>query len=241
MLLFYLLLILISAVSAETISEDTYNDDPPQFTSDLTVDAGAYLVYDNRDGEPINFNGGVTIHGGLFVVDSENTNFGMTINIEGDFTNTGVTVLNAANETSDPSFTILAGSFLNDGNLFMVGTGTTILSMNIWPLGSAVNNGIITFYNTNARINGGSSFGISNQPVTNTGTICLHHMNFLSDATLSGTGCYTVGIDSLFSFFFSRPGQLSDVPNYLSFFTIVERTAQQLPVTERYYHIWMGK
>ena len=157
-----------------------------------------FVAYDNKNG-PItnNYRDNVHILGELFIGDS-GVHTGMSVYFNKDFRNDGNLVLDASNETSAPSFYFLGDNFLNNGNIFMVGIGNTGgVTMNVWNSGTVVNNGIISYYHTLSRNGGTSYLGRSGNDVTNDGTVCLYKMNMYQSSDVSGTGCYSVGEDSL--------------------------------------------
>jgi hypothetical protein len=166
----------------------------PAATS-LVIDEEVYLAYNNGNGQLLNvFYGDVTVLGELYIGDS-GTHTGMSVYFDGDLTNSGTIVLNAKNETSAPSFYYQGTSFVNNGNIFMVGIGNTGgMTANVWNSGTVVNNGIIMYYQTVSRSGGTSYFGSSGHSVTNAGTICLYQMNMYQYSVVSGTGCYRNGL-----------------------------------------------
>jgi hypothetical protein len=196
------LLLLVSSVfgATTTITSNTVITGQANYAAatSLVVAEDIYLAYDNKNGQLLNnFNGAVTVLGELYIGDT-GTHTGMSVHFNGDLTNSGTIVLNAQNETSAPSFYYQGNNFINNGNIFMVGIGNTGgMTSNVWNTQSVVNNGIITYYQTLNRSGGTSYFGRSGNSVTNSGTLCLYQMNMYQYSVVSGTGCYSVGENSL--------------------------------------------
>ncbi|KAF5209065.1 hypothetical protein E0198_004340 [Clavispora lusitaniae] len=187
------------ALGLTVVSTDEEGYGAANYLDDLQINAGKTLSFDNRYGILMNiFTGEVTNNGRLFITDS-GTNLGMTVNFMQGIYNTGEVVLNAVNELGAPTFNFLGLYFVNHGSIYMGGEGaigTTV--MDIWPLLTATpeNYGTITFAQT-VSSGGVAYFGQIGQSVYNNGTICLSEINLQQDSSVSGTGCYSVGNDSM--------------------------------------------
>ncbi|OVF10219.1 hypothetical protein A9F13_03g03762 [Clavispora lusitaniae] len=197
---FLFLACLASTILALIVSENLDVVGNANHFGDLYIDPGVYLAFDNRNGYIRNtFDGVVTVNGQLFVIDTGN-NEGMSVTFGSGFTNNGDVVLNAASETSACDFRFTGPAFINSGHIYMGGIGNTGGStMNIWPSLVTVpqNYGTITYAQSVSRSGGNAFFGQTGQSVLNEGTICLYQMNFYQRSKVQGTGCYSVGQDSL--------------------------------------------
>lgn len=197
---FLFLACLASTIFALIVSENLDVVGNANHFGDLYIDPGVYLAFDNRNGYIRNtFDGVVTVNGQLFVIDTGN-NEGMSVTFGLGFTNNGDVVLNAASETSACDFRFTGPAFVNSGHIYMGGIGNTGGStMNIWPSLVTVpqNYGTVTYAQSVSRSGGNAFFGQTGQSVLNEGTICLYQMNFYQRSKVQGTGCYSVGQDSL--------------------------------------------
>ncbi|QFZ27046.1 putative cell wall protein [Clavispora lusitaniae] len=197
---FLFLACLASTIFALIVSENLDVVGNANHFGDLYIDPGVYLAFDNRNGYIRNtFDGVVTVNGQLFVIDTGN-NEGMSVTFGSGFTNNGDVVLNAASETSACDFRFTGPAFVNSGHIYMGGIGNTGGStMNIWPSLVTVpqNYGTVTYAQSVSRSGGNAFFGQTGQSVLNEGTICLYQMNFYQRSKVQGTGCYSVGQDSL--------------------------------------------
>ncbi|EEQ41469.1 hypothetical protein CLUG_05597 [Clavispora lusitaniae ATCC 42720] len=187
------------SVGLITISEDQNGYGTANYFDDIRIEPGVTLSFDNKYGILINtFAGEVTNEGRLFVTDSAG-NLGMSVTFMQGIYNDGITVLNAVKELAAPSFIFSGLYFVNNGEIYMGGQGSVgIAVMDISPLlvTTPENHGTITFAQTTSSA-GVAYFGRAGQSVINDGTVCLSEMNFQQRANVEGTGCYSVGNNSL--------------------------------------------
>lgn len=199
-LLVSLSVIVSTAFSQITISQNTDIVGNADVWDSLLVNGGSYLSYNNEEGDTYNsFKNAVTNDGQLYIGD-DGMNVGMSVYFFQGITNNGRVVLNARNEISDPNFNFNGPTFVNNGDIFMLGRGDSDGSnMNIWAdwWVTPENHGTIHFHQDVENNGGISHFGRASQTVTNDGTICLHKMNMYQHSNVQGTGCYTVGEKSI--------------------------------------------
>ena len=193
-------LLLLTKVNAVQISTNTLiSTGDTLYTDDYTIDKGVYLAIDS--GYTHNFYGDLTINGMLYISD-KNHHSGLTCDFIGTsnvLTNYGELVLNDLNGTSAPTFDYYGGQFYNYGNVWFAGIGNTGGStFAIQPYGTFVNEGTITFYQSVSRSGGTTHLGLDDKEITNDGTVCLYQHIYFQGSNIDGTGCYDVGLDSVF-------------------------------------------
>lgn len=132
-LLVSLSVIVSTAFSQITISQNTDIVGNADVWDSLLVNGGSYLSYNNEEGDTYNsFKNAVTNDGQLYIGD-DGMNVGMSVYFFQGITNNGRVVLNARNEISDPNFNFNGPTFVNNGDIFMLGRGDSDGSnMNIW-------------------------------------------------------------------------------------------------------------
>ncbi|CAL9733347.1 hypothetical protein MOSE0_A03774 [Monosporozyma servazzii] len=184
-------------VNALTISSDTYMNNG-DITEDTTVNEGVFLAMDNGNAEKIEHS--LTVKGSLYIGDTNSNDPKLDATFSGsNFVNDGLTVVNGKNITSGSvSVTFDGSSIVNTGKMLFSGPNSNSNSFNLNPTSSLENSGLIYMgqegdsgYSSNVHI-------ISNS-ITNDGTICLKNVRAYLGASISGSGCITIGDNSVYA------------------------------------------
>lgn len=189
----------LTSVDALTVSKKLHiSTGDTSFNEDVTIDAGKLLAIDS--GFTHNFLKDLSVYGTLYISDKQK-NSGITCGLTGSGTykNYGSVVLNNLNGTSAPTYLLLGSNFYNYGDMWLAGIGNTGGStMNIRPKKYCYNLGTITFYQSGSRTGGTCRLGKDGGSFTNDGTVCLHQNIFKQFSSISGSGCFDIGINSNF-------------------------------------------
>ncbi|CAH2355022.1 hypothetical protein CLIB1423_20S02278 [[Candida] railenensis] len=212
----FLALLGLTSVNALTVSKNTLiSTGDTSFNEDVTINAGDFLAIDS--GYTHNFLKDLFVYGTLYISDKQKHS-GITCDLigSGTYKNYGEVVLNHLNGTSAPTFSWQGAYFYNYGDMWLAGIGNTGGStMNIRPTNYFYNSGTITLYQSGTRTGGTCRLGKDGGSITNDGTVCLQQNIYDQYSSISGSGCFDIGINSNFHITNSHLYTISEAHTFL--------------------------
>ena len=199
--LFKYILVSLTCVSiiahALTISKDTYLGDS-DLSSDITIDKNYFLALVNSNFEKLQNN--LVVEGSLFIGDTDKNDADFTTFFTGsELQNDGLIVVDGRHLTYGSMTVSWNGSSItNNGRMYFNGLNSDSNSFQLNPSSSLTNNGLM-YFGQDSSSNYGSSVQLKSNAFTNDGTICLKNVKAYLESSISGSGCITIGENSLYA------------------------------------------
>ncbi|CAL9733348.1 cell wall protein Iff9p [Monosporozyma servazzii] len=202
-------------VNALTISSDTYmhNGD---ITEETTVNEGIHLSMESGNIETIKYS--LNVEGTFYIGDTNSNDPGLQATFSGPhIENHGSIIVDGRNASSGSMSVKFGGSsIVNNGKIYLHGPSSKTNTFNLNPSSFLENNGLITIgqdedsgYSSTVHIKSGT--------ITNDGTICFKNVKAYLDSSISGSGCITIGDNTVYGIQSDRRyGKLGPQTLYMS-------------------------
>lgn len=201
--------------AALTVSEGTfmYNNLPAE---DTTIESTGYvgLIYGNQ--QPITNNIDIENGGALYVGDQDANDDGLTTSFTGTtFNNQGVSVVDNRNVSKAMTVNWDGTTIQNSGKMFFEGPNVNSNTFNVQPSSELTNSGLMVF-SQDSSSNYASSVNLKSSKFTNDGTICMNNVKGYLLSNIDGSGCITVGANTVYAIQSTSAGTLGSQTFYMT-------------------------
>ncbi|KAG0671699.1 hypothetical protein C6P45_005305 [Maudiozyma exigua] len=203
------------SASALTVSEGTimHNSLPSE---DTTIESTGYvgLIYGNQQAITNNIN--IDNGGALYVGDQDANDNGLQTSFSGTtFSNQGVSVVDNRNVSKAMTVNWDGTTIQNSGKMFFEGPNVDSNTFNVQPSSELTNNGLMVF-SQDSSSNYASSVNLKSSKFTNDGTICMNNVKGYLLSNVDGSGCITVGSNTVYAIQSTSSGTLGSQTLYMT-------------------------
>ncbi|CCK72047.1 uncharacterized protein KNAG_0I02620 [Huiozyma naganishii CBS 8797] len=197
-----------------SVSTDTILAGSVAGTEDVDVNSGAYLAMIH--GATQNFGGNVNVDGALYIGNADSSDGKLTTDFTGgSLVNTGHIVVDNRNSSAALSMTWGGTTIENSGEIYFNGANVNNNGFTLQPSTTLNNKGLI-YFGQDESSGYSSAVNIKGKTITNDGTICLKNVKAYLDASIGGSGCITIGDNTVYAIQSTNMGTLGPQTLYMS-------------------------
>ncbi|CCK72036.1 uncharacterized protein KNAG_0I02500 [Huiozyma naganishii CBS 8797] len=209
-----ILLCIAGFAASISVSTDTILAGSVAGTEDVDVNSGAYLAIIH--GATQNFGGNVNVDGALYIGNADSSDGKLNTDFTGgSLVNTGHIVVDNRNSSAALSMTWGGTTIENSGEIYFNGANVNNNGFTLQPSTTLNNKGLI-YFGQDESSGYSSAVNIKGKTITNDGTICLKNVKAYLDASIGGSGCITIGDNTVYAIQSTNMGTLGPQTLYMS-------------------------